>query len=41
MIRTGPRNGLNAKLIAVGVTYDVIHFRPATMSRNDWSVNGE
>jgi hypothetical protein len=41
VIRTGPRNGLNAKLIAVGVTYDVIHFRPAGKSRNDWSANGE
>ena len=41
VIRTGPRNGLNAKLIAVGATYGVIHFRPAGKSRNDWSVNGE
>jgi hypothetical protein len=41
VIRSGPRNGLNAKLIAVGATYGVIHFRPARKARNDWSVNGQ
>jgi hypothetical protein len=41
VIRTGPRDGLNAKLIAVGATYGVIHFRPVGQARNDWSVNGQ
>jgi hypothetical protein len=41
VIRTGPRNGLNAKLITVGATYGVIHFRPASKAMNDWSVNGQ
>jgi hypothetical protein len=34
-------NGLNAKLIAVGATYGMIHFRPASKAMNDWSVNGQ
>ena len=41
VIRSGPRNGLNAKLITVGATYGVIHFRPAGQAMNDWSINGQ
>ncbi|HET7017501.1 MAG TPA: hypothetical protein VFI65_26500 [Streptosporangiaceae bacterium] len=41
VIRSGPRNGSNAKLIAVGATYGVVHFRPASKARNDWSINGQ
>ncbi len=40
VIRSGPRTGLNAKLITVGATYGVIHFRPAGKVMNDWSING-
>ena len=40
VIRSGPRNGLNAKLITVGATYGVIHFRPPGRAMDDWSVNG-
>ena len=40
VIKSGPRTGLNAKLITVGATYGVIHFRPAGKVMNDWSING-
>lgn len=39
-IRSAPHNGLNTTLIAVGATYQVIHFLKASQAMNDWSVNG-
>ncbi|MFJ6940220.1 hypothetical protein [Streptomyces sp. NPDC101132] len=39
-ITTTPRSGLNAKLIAVGATYGVIHFSPPEKDANHWSSTG-
>ncbi|GAA3600853.1 hypothetical protein GCM10022223_15630 [Kineosporia mesophila] len=39
-ITTRPQDGTNAQLIAVGATYGVRHFSPATVDRNHWSSDG-
>ncbi|WP_146087266.1 hypothetical protein [Thermomonospora echinospora] len=39
-INTTPHTALNARLIAVGATYDVIHFRPPVRDKNHWSTDG-
>ena len=35
-----PHDSTNGKLIEIGRTFGVIHFRPAAKDRNHWSING-
>ncbi|MEV7420339.1 hypothetical protein [Streptomyces sp. NPDC089919] len=39
-ISSGPHDGTNAKLIAVGATYGVLHIQPASKDTTHWSTNG-
>lgn len=40
-ITTLPRDGTNSKLIEVGATYGVIHFKNAQKDKPHWSTNGK
>ena len=40
-IDTTPRNSTNAKLIEVGATYDVIHFKAVEKDKVHWSTDGK
>ncbi|GAB6902744.1 hypothetical protein [Kineosporia succinea] len=39
-ISSGPKDGTNARLMAVGASYGVNHFAPAAVDRNHWSSDG-
>ena len=39
-ITSTPRDSTNADLIAVGATYDVIHFLTPAQDKNHWSIDG-
>ncbi|GLY15068.1 hypothetical protein Kisp01_20830 [Kineosporia sp. NBRC 101677] len=39
-ITSGPQDGTNARLMAVGASYGVHHFSPAAVDRNHWSSDG-
>ena len=39
-VRGAPRNATNPDLIAVGATYGVIHFKPASSDKVHWSDDG-
>ncbi|GAB3252287.1 hypothetical protein [Kineosporia babensis] len=39
-IGSGPKDGTNPKLMAVGASYGVNHYMPAAVDRNHWSSDG-